>query len=123
MKFKSSQVKGKGRGKLLGFPTINLKIPQNFKLQNGIYAAKVWIKGKEYIGALHFGPVPVFNQQKKTLEVFLIDTKDNQISDFKDLEIETLKYLRPILNFPSQEELIKQIEGDIQEIKSIILSQ
>jgi len=46
MKFKSRHIKGKGRGKKMGFPTINLKIPSNFKLEDGIYAAKVFIEDK-----------------------------------------------------------------------------
>ena len=44
MKFKSRHIKGKGRGKILGFPTINLEIPKRFSLAIGIWAVKVWIK-------------------------------------------------------------------------------
>jgi len=65
MKFESTQTKGKGRGKLMGFPTINLKIPANFELEDGIYAAKVNIENKVFVGALHYGPVPTFNEEKK----------------------------------------------------------
>ncbi len=119
MKFSSRQIKGKGRGKLLGFPTINLEIPENFRLIDGIYAVKVFISGQEFIGALHFGPVPTFNELENTLEVFIINISPEQLPDTVDLdiEIEIIKYLRSIENFPNQEELIKQIGEDVEETK------
>lgn len=119
-KFKSRQVKGKGRGKLLGFPTINLEIPKDFRLINGIYAVKVFIKGQEFIGALHSGPVPTFNEPGNTLEVFLINITDDQLPDTKniDIEIEIIKYLRAIKNFPDQADLIKQMEKDVEDTKN-----
>lgn len=124
MKFSSYQIKGKGRGKLLGFPTINLEIPRNLKLNEGIYAVKVFIKEKEFLGALHFGQVPTFKQAQKTLEVFLIDTTEGQIPNINplNLEIEIIKYLRPVLKFSDKEGLIKQIEEDVEYIKDVNLN-
>lgn len=120
MKFSSTQVKGKGRGKLLGFPTINLEIPDNFQMPSGIYAVKVFIAGQEFIGALHFGPIPTFKEDEDTLEVFLIDIDPKELPDTSNLEIEieTLKYLRQVINFPNQEELVKQIGKDVEETKN-----
>lgn len=120
MRFKSQQIKGKGRGKLLGFPTINLEIPKNFKINEGIYAVKVWIKNKEFIGAMHFGPVPTFKEHGKTLEVFLIDTVKPNIPSSKTFEVETIQYLRPVLNFSSRKELSKQIGEDVLNTKRIL---
>lgn len=119
MRFISKQIKGKGRGKLLGFPTINLEIPENFSLKEGIYAVKVFIAGLEFIGALHFGPIPTFNEENKTLEVFLIDIKDDHLPETEQLNItiETIKYLRAVKNFASQHELISQMGEDVKETK------
>ena len=64
MQFESTHIKGKGRGKPMGFPTINLKIPENFELKDGIYAAKVVIENITFVGALHYGPVPTFSEQE-----------------------------------------------------------
>ena len=118
-KFQSRQVKGKGRGKLLGFPTINLEIPHDFKLISGIYAVKVFIKGQEFIGALHFGPVPTFNEIQDTLEVFIIDIGPDQLPETEnlDIEIETIKYLRPVKNYQNQDDLIKQIGKDVEDTR------
>lgn len=120
MRFSSTQIKGKGRGKLLGFPTINLEIPKNFELIEGIYAVKVHSAGKEFIGALHYGPVPVFNESKKTLEVFLIDTANSDIPHSKTFDIETMQYLRPVLSFSNPEDLSKQISEDVTAIRKIL---
>jgi len=125
MIFESTHIKGKGRGKPMGFPTINLKIPDNFELKDGIYAAKVTIENKVFKGALHYGPVPTFAEQEKSLEVYLIEvTNENLVGygmedlDGKLIIIEIIKYLRPIIKFNLVEELVKQIGEDVKEIKS-----
>lgn len=122
MKFKSIQVKGKGRGKLLGFPTINLEIPENLNLEDGIYAVNVFIGGKEFIGAMHYGPIPVFQENGKTLEFFLIDTQDSDIPDSPEFEVEVIKLLRPVMSFPDKEKLIEQMEKDVSQTKKILNS-
>lgn len=123
MKFKSHQVKGKGRGKLLGFPTINLETPENFKLKDGIYAVRVYIDGSSFIGALHYGPIPTFNETEKTLEVFLIDIDPKNLPEqISELEIEIIKYLRPVMSFGNPEELAEQIGKDVEETKQILNS-
>lgn len=121
MKFKSHQVKGKGRGKLLGFPTINLETPENFKLKDGIYAVRVYINGSSFIGALHSGPIPTFNETEKTLEVFLIDVDEKNVPQhIPELEVEIIKYLRPVISFDNEQELAKQISKDVEETKQIL---
>ena len=124
MKFTSTQIKGKGRGKLMGFPTINLKIPANFELEDGIYAAKVNIENKVFVGALHYGPVPTFNEEKKSLEVYLIGLNDYELInlDEKIIKVEIIKYLRPVIKFKSKEELIRQIEEDVKNIQKILIT-
>ena len=121
MKFSSTQIKGKGRGKPMGFPTINLKIPKNFKLQNGIYAAKVNINNRIFNGALHYGPVPTFNESEKSLEVFLLETNNKELENLKVniIKIKIIKYLRPIIKFDLKEDLIKQIKEDVLDIQKL----
>lgn len=120
MKFRSTQVKGKGRGKILGFPTINLEIPKDLDLEDGIYAVEVFTGGKKFIGAMHYGPIPVFLEDDKTLEFFLIDTKDSDIPDSREFEVEIVKLLRPIMSFPDKEGLIKQMSKDVEAARAIL---
>ncbi len=121
MKFESTHIKGKGRGKPMGFPTINLKIPDGFELKDGIYAAKVNIENRIFKGALHYGPVPTFNESEKSLEVFLLGSTNNELEnlDEKIIKVKIVKYLRPVIKFKSKEELIKQIKEDVRLIKKL----
>ncbi len=121
MKFSSIQIKGKGRGREMGFPTVNLKIPDNFELKDGIYATKVAIENKIFIGALHYGSVPTFNEEEKSLEIFLLGSNNTELENFNIniIKVEIIKYLRPVIKFKSKEKLIKQIEKDVINIKKI----
>lgn len=105
----------------MGFPTINLKIPDNFVLKNGIYAVKVKIEKKVFKGALHYGPVPTFGELQKSLEVYLIDVTNNDIEDLegKLIRVEVIKFLRDVIKFKLVEDLVKQIEKDVKVIGSI----
>ena len=126
MKFESTQIKGKGRGKPMGFPTINLKIPDGFELKDGIYATKVNIEKKVFKGALHYGPVPTFSEEEKSLEVYLIEVTNEDLINYgfenldgKLIKIEIIKYLRKIIKFKMVEELVKQIEEDVKNIQEL----
>ena len=126
MKFESTHIKGKGRGKPMGFPTINLKIPDGFELKDGIYAAKVNIEKKVFKGALHYGPVPTFSEEEKSLEVYLIEVTNEDLINYgfenldgKLIKIEIIKYLREIIKFKMVKELVKQIEEDVKNIQEL----
>ena len=126
MNFESSRIKGKGRGRPMGFPTINLKIPDNFELKNGIYAVKVTIENKFFKGAMHFGPVPTFGELQKSLEVYLVGVTNNDLInqgienlDEIIIKVEIIKFLRDIIKFKLVEDLKKQIEEDVKQIKEI----
>lgn len=120
MKFTTRQIKGHGRGKLLGFPTINMEIPRDFDLREGIYASWVTIARQTFIGALHYGPVPVFGQKEKSLEVFLVDVRDEDIGDTSVIEITPVKHLREIQTFPDGIALAAQITKDIAGVRAVL---
>ena len=57
MKFTAKVITGSGRGKKIGYPTINLDlndVPEETK--EGIYAGKTKVEDSEYLSAIHFGP-------------------------------------------------------------------
>ena len=118
MKYTTKVVSGKGRGKRLGFPTFNLLFPQTFNLRHGIHASWVWVKGKKYPGALHYGPIPVFKQQAPTLEVFVINYHAS--IPISTIDFEPVKYLRPIKNFASKGALKSQIAKDVAAVRTIL---
>jgi riboflavin kinase/FMN adenylyltransferase len=122
--FTTQQVSGKGRGKLLGFPTINMRIPHDLDMAQGIYAAWIGIGNARYMGALHYGPVPVFGQKEATLEVFLIDVVAEAIDklDTTRIHVTILYRLREIQTFSTQEGLVDQIYKDVRSVREYLAS-
>jgi riboflavin kinase / FMN adenylyltransferase len=118
--FVTHQVKGHGRGKLLGFPTINMEIPSELLLADGIYAAWIRIDAKRFMGALHYGPIPVFSENKKSLEVFLLDADESDIGDTALIEVSPVQYVREIQSFDSPAALATQIQHDVEVIRTIL---
>lgn len=105
----------------MGFPTINMEIPANLRLQIGIWAVWVEINGVKFKGALHFGPIPTFQETKNSLEVFLIDAPTNFFLDSKAIiAITPVKRLREIRNFDSSKKLVEQIAKDVKNIQDIL---
>ncbi len=122
MKFKTVTVRGHGRGKDIGFPTINMEVSPELVLgvQDGIYAARITIQNVTYAGALFYGPVPVFNQTEKSLEVYLLDSGYIYVSPGSPIEVELVRYIRPVQNFSSVELMQTQMAHDVAQIRSIL---
>ncbi len=122
MLYYSKQIKGIGRGHKIGFPTINLEIPNDMHIDDGIYATWVVISNITYKGALHYGPIPTFNQKSKTLEVYLLDITDENAPDTKDkiIEIDIVEKLRNIMHFDTAKELALQIDQDVEKVRLIL---
>lgn len=119
MKFQTKQIKGKGRGKLLGFPTINMEIPPDLVLEEGVYAVKVIIEKKTFMGALHYGPVPTFGENNRSLEVFLLDSNHVETLNTSIVQITPIAFIREVRAFSSKDELIAQMHQDIAAIRRI----
>jgi Cys-tRNA(Pro) deacylase len=117
-RFLAAPIPGKGRGKGLGFPTINLRIPAKLSMAQGIYAARVNIQGRAYAAALHYGPVPVFGEDTPSLEVHLLDTVLEQAPD--EVELEVIRYLRPVLSFETPAALSAQIAEDVRQAREAL---
>ena len=122
MKFKSTQIRGIGRGHEIGCPTINLIIPENLVLDDGIYATWITINNNRYMGALHLGSIPTFNQSNKTMEVHLIDIQDHNVPQTENIpiQIEIIDFVRKVWKFNTTEELLNQIKNDIEKVRKIL---
>jgi riboflavin kinase/FMN adenylyltransferase len=117
MRYSTTIIKGKKRGRDIGFPTLNLKIPKNFLLKHGIYACWIWINKNKYKGALHYGPIPTFKESQESLEVFVLDYQEQAV--IRTLDFQIVKYLRSIKKYENIKDLTRQIEKDVIQVKKI----
>ncbi len=109
---KGIKIKGSGRGKKIGFPTINLKISElKIKPKEGVYIVETEINNKTYQGLLYYGSRPTFNEKEKRVEVYLFNFKDELKN--KKLKVKFYKFIRNDMKFNNEKELKKQIEKDI----------
>lgn len=111
-----------GRGKEVGFPTINMQLPDDFDMEPGIYAAWVMIDNKTYKGALHYGPIPTFGEMNNSLEVHLIDISDEDVPESEDklIEVDIVERIRDVKKFFEVGDLNEAIARDIERIKIIL---
>jgi len=68
-------VVGESLGNKIGFPTANIQVLDVHKLipANGVYAVRVLVREKEYLGMLNIGNRPTVNGVSKTIEVHIIN--------------------------------------------------
>lgn len=107
-------VKGFQKGRLIGFPTANLKIDDDLLLpQNGVYASIVNLAEKKYFGMTNIGRKPTVGKELPiTVEVNIFDFAE----DIYGQEIEVCLYhrIREERKFSSLEELSQQLKKDRQ---------
>lgn len=105
-------VKGQGLGKTLNFPTVNLNIPETYKLipKTGVYVVKTSINHLTVYGMMNIGYRPTIAGNHQTIETFLLDFKGDLYN--KTLKIHLLKRLRNEQKFDSLDLLKIQIETD-----------
>jgi len=116
-------VKGAGRGRTLGYPTINLAIPSEKLLpKTGVYAVrvKIWTEGgwsTSYRGVCNIGFRPTFQPVTDTHPVVEVFLHSFQGSLYHSLvQVEFLSYLREERKYPTVEELREQIRKDVEEM-------
>jgi riboflavin kinase / FMN adenylyltransferase len=122
-------VHGDERGRLLGFPTANIR-PEAYKLlpANGVYVVLVRIiravnntseiNTTIYPGVANIGVRPTFNEKERLLEVHLLDVQLNLYG--ATLAVEFLEYLRSEQRFSGIEALKEQITHDVQKARQIL---
>jgi riboflavin kinase/FMN adenylyltransferase len=122
MLFQSKQIRGEGRGHKVGFPTINLAVPSDLVLDDGIYAAWIVINDVTYKGALHYGPIPTFGQKDKTMEVYLLDVTDANAPETENvaIEVDIVSHIRDVWKFTGAEDLAVQIDKDVKNVRAIL---
>ena len=119
MKFQTTTIEGTGIGKSLGFPTINMVIPENIPitLRPGVYAAAVAVKGQAFYGVLYYGPRPLSKEPDSVLQVHVLDSLALYVGEDELIEIDTLKFVRGVMDFEFPELYTQQMERDIEAVR------
>lgn len=101
---------GDKRGRELGYPTANLRLPDDCALALGIYTVRVRLDGRLYDGVASFGRRPTFDNGAPLLEVHLFDFKGDLYGRL--LSVSLFEYQRPELKFDSLDALVAQMDRD-----------
>ena len=113
-------IRGKGRGKGLGYPTANINIgnPDKIVPKPGVYLVFVDIDGASHKGVLNIGNNPTFELgDDQSIEVHILDF-DREIYDQK-MQIRFIERIRDEVRFESKEALITQIGKDIERAREL----
>ena len=105
-------VPGAGRGRHLGYRTINLRpsTPQKLLPPDGVYAVRVESARGSSDGMMHQGPRPTFGEPERSLEVHLLDAADDLYGT--DVKVIWIERLRDVTAFTSPEALVEQLRAD-----------
>jgi riboflavin kinase/FMN adenylyltransferase len=111
---------GQGRGRGLGYPTVNLVVSDPEKLipSWGIYAVLVEGASRRMRGMMHIGPRPTFGEDWETIEIHIFDFSGDVRADF--LTVHVIERIRDIMTFGTAEKLKKQLANDEKKGRKIL---
>ncbi|PKQ65898.1 riboflavin biosynthesis protein RibF [Labilibaculum filiforme] len=119
---KGDVINGKKLGRTIGFPTANIDPQESYKLvpKDGVYAVKVDVDDKRYLGMLNIGVRPTVNNQldNRSIEVHILDF-DKDIY-FKNITIHFYQRIRNEQLFASLDELKAQLAKDKIEVERLL---
>ncbi len=107
--------KGRGLGRELGFPTLNLAYDGDLR---GVFAARVLIGDLECKGAAHVGPKPTLGDEKPICEVFLLDFDGGEVEG--EVRVELVEMVRDVMKFADLAALKAQIAKDVVAIENLL---
>lgn len=109
---------GKKLGSALGFPTVNLSIPNGVVVPaHGVYATRVWVDGQSHIAVTNVGSRPTVDDgDRLTVEGFLLDFEGDLYD--KTVRVEFYKFLRPEEKFSGLDTLRAEIIRNVEQTRT-----
>lgn len=108
-------VRGRERGRRLGFPTANVATGGQLLPVDGVYAGAVTVVKEQYPAAISIGRAPTFEEGERLVEAYLLDF-DRPLYD-ATIRVEVEVRLRPQQKFVSVDELVAQMKKDIAAVR------
>lgn len=109
---------GDKRGRAIGYPTANIRLPGFTRLAHGIYAVMITIDGASHPGVASFGRRPTFDNGAPVFETHVFDFSGDLYG--KTVQITPVSYLRPELRFDSVDALVAQMDRDSAESRAVL---
>ncbi len=115
---------GDERGRTIGFPTLNLRLPENIAPARGVYAVRIaGLANKNLIGVANLGARPTVKGTENRLETHLFDFEDKDFSAYgKHICVELFRFIRAEKKFDDFQALKKQIVKDAECAQEILTS-
>jgi riboflavin kinase/FMN adenylyltransferase len=112
---------GDKRGRVLGFPTINIGLDPECGLRHGIYAVRVALgPGEIRDGVASFGRRPTFDDGAPLLEIHLFDFSGDLYG--RVIQAEFVGWIRPEERFESVDALVAQMDADAADARRKLAS-
>ena len=112
-------VTGEKLGRELGFPTANVEVGPDMAVPgNGIYATLAYVDGERHMAATSIGTRPTFDGKGRTIEAFLLGFDKNLYN--RQLRLEFVQRLRDELKFERVDDLLKQMELDVEQTRTLL---
>jgi riboflavin kinase/FMN adenylyltransferase len=112
-------VPGEHRGRTLGWPTANLRLPADRVIPaDGVYATRTFRGTSACDSVSYIGTRPTFGTGERLLEVSLLDVHEELYG--RTLRVEFVEWLRGDQVFGSSEELSACIEGDVRRAREAL---
>ena len=108
-------VKGKKRGRKIGFPTCNVNLNNYIVPRLGVYSVIAETNSFRKKGIANIGYRPTFNGQNLLLEVNIFGINKNLYN--KVIKVDFLKFIRAEKKFKNLNHLRKQIKLDIKQAR------
>jgi len=119
---KGDVIDGKKLGHKIGFPTANIDPQESYKLvpKDGVYAVKVDVDDKRYLGMLNIGVRPTVNNQldNRSIEVHILDF--DQDIYYRNITIHFYQRIRNEQFFNSIDELKAQLSKDKDAVLELL---
>ncbi len=106
---------GEKRGRIMGFPTVNLDTSFEIIPREGVYISEVGIGSVRYTSVTNIGRNPTFDGKSLTIETFILDFTGDLYG--AEISLYFHERIRDEKRFDSPEELIKQINRDVDLAK------
>jgi riboflavin kinase/FMN adenylyltransferase len=109
---------GSGRGKDLGFPTANLEILNGLYPKTGVYATKVIIGNRTYLGVADVGYNPTFGNNPLSVEVHILDFTQDIYGE--EIQLIFFGRIRDEEVFEEPSSLVRQMKKDVDVARKIL---